>query len=243
MNADGSNQTQLTSAAGNDLNAVFSPDGSKIAFTSNRDGNAEIYIMNADGSNETRLTNNPGLDQIPAFSPNGKKVAFQSQATGGSQIMVMNPDGSNQTQLTFSTSAKFEPVFSGDGNSISFTVATSNDDEIFIVKADGTGETQLTNSAGKNLAPAWQWLPGLDTIGVYRPSTSQFLLRNSTTSGSPDQTIAFGQVGDLPVAGDWNGDGQDNQGVFPERSISFAATDYHCRPVPSTRRGQHHVGG
>jgi Tol biopolymer transport system component len=213
MNADGSNQTQLTNAPGNDLSAVFSPDGSKIAFTSNRDGNAEIYIMNADGSNQTRLTNDPELDQAPAYSPNGKKIAFQ-RLINANQIMVMNADGSNQTQLTSGSAAKFDPSFSADGNSISFSSVTANEGDIFIMKADGTGQNQITNSVGNDIVATWQWLPGPDTIGVYRPSTSQFLLRNSTTAGSPNETVAFGQVGDLPVAGDWNGDGQDTQGVF-----------------------------
>jgi len=53
-----------------------------------------------------------------------------------------------------------------------------------------------------------------DTIGVFRPSTGQFLLRNSNTAGNPDLTLTFGQAGDKPVVGDWNGDGVTDVGVF-----------------------------
>ncbi len=79
----------------------WSPDGTEIAFTSNRDGNDEIYVMNADGSNQTRLTYNDAYDGMPAWSPDGTRIAFESRRdSNGSAIYVMNADGSNQTQLT-----------------------------------------------------------------------------------------------------------------------------------------------
>src|SRR5207248_10587357 len=65
MNADGSNLVQLTN--GDDRGACWSPDGTKIVFASNRDGNSEIYVMNADGSNQTRLTNNAVEDIVPKW--------------------------------------------------------------------------------------------------------------------------------------------------------------------------------
>ncbi len=61
-----------------------------IAFTSLRDGNAEIYVMNADGSNQTRVTNNKYGDWFPKWSPDGKKIAFISEE----ELYVINVDGS-----------------------------------------------------------------------------------------------------------------------------------------------------
>jgi Tol biopolymer transport system component len=77
-------------------------DGTKLAFTSDRDVNREIYVMNAqDGSNQTRLTMNPAFDFDPSWSPDGTKVAFTSDRDGNTEIYVMNAqDGSNQTRLT-----------------------------------------------------------------------------------------------------------------------------------------------
>ena len=77
-------------------------DGTKIAFTSDRDLNREIYVMNAqDGSNQTRLTDNGAADEFPSWSPDGTKLAFTSDRDGNREIYVMNAqDGSNQTRLT-----------------------------------------------------------------------------------------------------------------------------------------------
>ena len=69
MNADGSNQTNITNNPAGDLLPCFSPDGTKIAFTSWRDGDYEIYVMKADGSNQTRLTNNPAGEYSPSWGP------------------------------------------------------------------------------------------------------------------------------------------------------------------------------
>src|SRR5688572_9565780 len=64
--------------------------GGKIAFVSDRDGNAEIYVMNADGSDQKRLTHDPASDSTPCFSPDGRKIVFASDRDGTSNIYVMN---------------------------------------------------------------------------------------------------------------------------------------------------------
>ena len=69
MNADGSGLTNLTNNAALDAYSAWSPDGAKIAFSSNRDGNDEIYVMNADGSGLTNLTNDSAVDYAPTWSP------------------------------------------------------------------------------------------------------------------------------------------------------------------------------
>ncbi|GIV01726.1 MAG: hypothetical protein KatS3mg015_0556 [Fimbriimonadales bacterium] len=99
MNADGTNQTNLTNNAAIDSGPVWSADGSKIAFVSDRDGNDEVYVMNADGTNQTRLTNNPApSDRFPVWSPDGSKIAFVSDRDGNVEIYVMNADGTSQTR-------------------------------------------------------------------------------------------------------------------------------------------------
>jgi TolB protein len=69
MNPDGTGQVNLTNSAGNDDQPAWSPDGTKLAFRSDRDGNSEIYVMNSDGSDAIRLTNDPADDGSPAWRP------------------------------------------------------------------------------------------------------------------------------------------------------------------------------
>jgi Tol biopolymer transport system component len=151
MNADGSGQTRLTdNSASDNVNPAWSPDGTKIAFTSDRDGNRNIFVMNADGSGQTRLTDNSASDDEPAWSPDGTKIAFTSDRDGNRNIFVMNADGSGQTRLTDNSASDDEPAWSPDGTKIAFTIVGN----IFIMNADGSGQTRLTDGASDD-KPAW----------------------------------------------------------------------------------------
>jgi len=102
-------------------------DGTKIAFTSTRDGNAEIYVMDADGSNQTNLTNDSGDDTDAAWSPDGETLAFSSRRGARTGIWTMNADGSAPVELTFPECPNqhrpqdTSPVWSDDGTQIAFT--------------------------------------------------------------------------------------------------------------------------
>jgi len=91
----------------------------KIAFTSYRDGNGEIYLMNPDGSGQTRLTTNIADDVYPARSPNGTKIAFASNRDGNREIYVMNTDGTGQIRLTTNIADDYDPAWSPDNSKIS----------------------------------------------------------------------------------------------------------------------------
>jgi Tol biopolymer transport system component len=107
---------------------VWSPDGRRLAYTSRRDGNDEIYSINADGQERARLTNDPAQDWMASWSPDGKRIAFvrslQGQ-TGG--IYVMNSDGSGLVRLIDVTTAQF-PIWSPDGQYLAFVTDYGNTD-------------------------------------------------------------------------------------------------------------------
>ncbi|HEX8561300.1 MAG TPA: di-heme oxidoredictase family protein [Pyrinomonadaceae bacterium] len=103
MNANGSGQTQVTTGPGNDERPTYSPDGMMIAFSTNRDGNYEIYKMPAAGGVATRLTNNPASDRNPAWAPDNSAIAFGSDRNSGLKIWAIAPDGANPTQLNGNT--------------------------------------------------------------------------------------------------------------------------------------------
>ena len=156
MNADGTAQTRLTNDAADDQNPAWSPDGSKIAFQSDRYGSGyRIYVMNADGTAQTRLTG-VGYDENPAWSPDGSKIAFHTRGGGSAEIHVMNADGTGQTRLTNNWPIQdFAPSWSPGGSKIAFVSDRDGDDEIYVMNADGTGQTNLTNDPAIDHSPAW----------------------------------------------------------------------------------------
>lgn len=157
MNADGSGLTQLTTDPGHDFDPAWSPDGKRIVFRSERDGNNEIYLMNADGSGQTNLTNNPTHDWGPVWSPDGTQIAFNSDRDGPDMhLYLMNPDGSGVQQVG-AIWVEY-PSWSPDGMKLAFMSQTweSGDNyEIFVMNTDGSELTRLTNAPGSDGHPAW----------------------------------------------------------------------------------------
>jgi dipeptidyl aminopeptidase/acylaminoacyl peptidase len=113
MNADGSNEVNVTRNLSADAAGKFSSDGTKIDFYSNRSGQDEVYVMNADGSNPVNVSNNPAGDHTGAWAPDGTKIVFSSDRDGAnnSNIYVMNTDGTNQTRLTTNPTHDNDPVW------------------------------------------------------------------------------------------------------------------------------------
>jgi len=126
------------------------PPRGKIAFMSDRDGNAEIYVMNADGSNQVRLTNNSSADTDPAWSPDSKKIAFTSDRDGNDEIYVMNANGTVLTRLTHDPGTDKEPSWSPDGSKIAFTSDRGGTFEVYAMKNDGSSPKRLTSTGGTN---------------------------------------------------------------------------------------------
>jgi Tol biopolymer transport system component len=158
MNANGTGVTQLTSTPGGfNGHPSWSPDRSRITFTSYRDGNNHIYVMNADGSGVVRLTSDPThFDLNPAWSPDGSKIAFLRDDV----IYVMNADGSSQTNLNARGDANEGGLsWSPDGAEIAFGVGACDDSgcyiDIGVVRADGSDGYALTRDHG-SLQPAWR---------------------------------------------------------------------------------------
>jgi Tol biopolymer transport system component len=139
-------QARLTNNNASDGSPSWSPDSEKIVFSSNRDGNSEIYVMNADdGSEQTRLTEESQADGSPRWSPEDERIAFYSNR-GERGIFVMNADdGSNVTRLTDGSG----PAWSPDGEKLAFTSARdagdeSDDNAIYVMNFSGAGSSNAT---------------------------------------------------------------------------------------------------
>lgn len=134
-------------------------DSTLIAFTSWRDGNAEIYTIQRDGENLTRLTNSEGDDYTPTWSPDGEWIAFTSMRDGeieGSQeIYIMRADGSEQQNISNSPQYDAYPDWSPDGESIVFVSFRDGNTEIYSMNSDGTNQVNLTHHPSEDLCPSW----------------------------------------------------------------------------------------
>src|SRR5262249_26690086 len=97
--ADSTVRIALTHEGDQNFFPAWSPDGKKLAFTSNRSGSLQIWVMDANGGNPTQLTKD-AENIVPTWSPDGKQIAFGSNRTGHFEVWVMNSDGSDQKQLT-----------------------------------------------------------------------------------------------------------------------------------------------
>ena len=159
MNADGSGQTRLTFNNFRDVCPSISPDGRKILFSSNRDGDYEIYVMSRNGSNQQRLTTSVGFDLHPDWSPDGSKIAFFSERDGNYEIYVMEANGSNQTRLTFNTwqdqLPDWLPNSSPDSLKILFTSNQTGTYGIYKMNSDGTDIQVIYDGPIQELMGRW----------------------------------------------------------------------------------------
>ena len=96
------------------------PKTEKIAFSSNRRGNWDIYVMNTDGKNQVRLTKSPLVDVSPVWSPTGEQILFSSDRDGIRDLYVMDADGSRLRKVFRSLARRSEPAWAPDGERIVF---------------------------------------------------------------------------------------------------------------------------
>ncbi len=150
--------TRLTGDIAVDWQPKWSPDSSRLVFTSFRDGKPEIYATGIDGNGLARLTLNTTEDFTPAWSPDGKKIAFVSKRDGNDEIYVMNADGGNQTNISNNAAVDSRPAWSPDGMSIVFTsnrAGPPDNHEIYLMDIDGNKVTRLTTSEAFESDPSW----------------------------------------------------------------------------------------
>ena len=145
MDAHGRNQENLTNHPADDRHPDWSPDGTKIAFASSRDGSPyQIYEMDADGENVIRLTEGQGRMGHPDWSPDGGKIAFSIEDREY-HIDVMDADGRNREKLE---NQALYPSWSPDGKQIACVSFGDGHGDIYVMRADGQGLKRVARGLG-----------------------------------------------------------------------------------------------
>ena len=148
----------LSNSIRNDFTTLTRP----IIFSSDRDGNREIYVMLSDGTVQTRLTSNPAHDTDAVLSADGTKIAFSSDRDGDAEIYVMSVDGGNVTRLTASTGPDWAPQWSPDGTKLTFLSERDGNRQVYVMGTDGAAPTKLTSMGAYQLG---NWSPdGLQVV-------------------------------------------------------------------------------
>ena len=206
-NADGTKIKPLTTTKGYDAEATVSPNGKKIVFTSERDGDLDLYVMDKNGKNVKRLTNETGYDGGAFFSPDGKQIVYRRSAVNNEaetkrykdllaehlivptvfEIWIMNADGTNKRQVTKLGSGSFAPFFTPDGKKILFCTNHFASDsrkrnfDLVLINVDGTNLERVTYNES------------FDGFPMFSPDGKKLVFasnRNSKTQGDTNVFIA-----------------------------------------------------
>jgi Tol biopolymer transport system component len=206
---DGKNIRNLTKSPGYDAEATISPDGKKIIFTSERDGDLELYSMDTNGKNIKRLTNEPGYDGGAFFSPDSKMIVYRGSHPTSPELIkrdkdllaqhlivpltfelwVMNADGSNKRQVTDLGVASFAPFFTPDGKRIIFCTNYFDPDkgnrrkqpnfDLAVINIDGTGLERVTFS------------DSFDGFPMFSPDGKKLVFASNRNAAKPGDTNVF----------------------------------------------------
>lgn len=209
MNADGSQQVNLTQSTSTDQEPSWSPDGALLAFSSSRDDGFDIYSMRRDGSQPRRLTEERASEGRPRWSPDGRRIAFYT-LSGSQRLWLMNADGGGAAPIKLpagpSCQGGFPGGWSADGSLIVFrgSNGTTHALEICQVSPDGSAMKALVSQEDVfNFSPA----VAPDGRIVYvskRDGNSEIYLANA--DGSKQRRLTNDEGRDLnPV---WSPDGQ-----------------------------------
>jgi Tol biopolymer transport system component len=183
-NPDGTEPVRLTSTAGYDAEGSWSHDGSRIVFTSARDGDLEIYTMAADGSDVRRITNSKGYDGGPFFSPDDKRICFRGFRNPKNEryahLYVVDADGTNEKQISFDDAVNWAPYWHPNGRTLIYSkgLGGHRNFELYLCDVATATHVRLTRH------------PGADVLPVFSPDGKQVMWTSTRADGRSQIFVA-----------------------------------------------------
>jgi Tol biopolymer transport system component/serine/threonine protein kinase len=138
------NPEELVASTREDSRGAWSPDGTQVAFNSDRNGDMNLYLYSLQNQSYTQITNGPGGDFQPQWSLDGKRLVFFSSRAGNADIWLSDIATGALKQLTSDHGLDINPFFSPDGDYIAFQSDRSGRMEVWLMKSDGSEQHQLT---------------------------------------------------------------------------------------------------
>ncbi len=151
----GASQETIGRIVRDGLMPVWSPDGSRIAFATSRDGNLEVYIADANGLQARNLSQHESYDMRPSWSPDGTRIAFETGRYGNSEICIVNADGGEVVNVSDHPAHDVAPSWAPDGMEIAFASDRSGSFNIYRMAADGSAVSRITQGLATDREPAW----------------------------------------------------------------------------------------
>lgn len=174
---------RLISSTLPDTNPQYSPDGSRIAFTSTRSGTQQIWVCDSDGSNPAQLTNFENA-ATPRWSPDGRYITFDSPSSGSFDIYVISAQGGLVRRITSKSSADYMASWSHDGKWIYFESDRSGASQVWKIPFAGGAAVQVTHNGG---ADAFESHDGKFVYYAKRDQTG--IWRTPTEGGGPETLV------------------------------------------------------
>lgn len=177
---------------GGDVQGVRSPDRTRVAFSSSRGGNYDLYVMDADGRNPRRLTANAGSESEPVWTPDGTRIIYSGAPVGGvPQLMSVRADGTDPRSLTASTGGNRSPDVSADGRRLAFISTRDGNPEVYVMDAEGGEARRITKTSERENSP--RWLPNGDLIYAVDKGGGARVMRLLAGATGPTQVLQIDQ--------------------------------------------------
>ncbi len=203
--SDPSHVVPLTYTTAVDSNPVWSQDGRKIAFTSNRDGNFDIYGVSADGGLAYPLTIDTDDESNPTWSPDGKQIAFNKTANGLTQIESLHLASHVTSRISPNNGYNdYNPSWSPDGSIIAFESVRVFNRDIYWVRINGIGSTDVSHDEKTDADPAWS--PDGKQIAFASNRAGNFEIYVANADGSSLRRLTHNHYNDVQPT--WSPDGQ-----------------------------------
>jgi uncharacterized protein YjdB len=137
------------------IQAALAPERTRVAFSSNRSGSFDLYLMDADGQRLRRLTSSSGGEGEPAWTPDGSHIVYTATTGTATQVWILSADGGDNRQLTTASGGNHSPNVSPDGRTIAFVSARSGNHALYTMNIDGTNQRRLGRGSARETNPRY----------------------------------------------------------------------------------------